>query len=74
MSKENIEKEDNTYSGEGMLYGVAAGTIIVAIFTMFASITYLPICVSVGMMIGLAIGSSIKKDKKKSEKKKNNNE
>lgn len=71
MNKENKKKEvqeeenDNTYSGEGMLYGVAIGTIIGAIITMFASITYLPICVSVGMMLGLAIGSSIKKIKRK---------
>ena len=39
MSKENIEKEDNTYSGEGMLYGVAAGTIIGAIITMFMGLS-----------------------------------
>ena len=57
-----IEKEDNTYSGVGMLYGVAVGSIVGAIFD---SITYFPICLSVGMMFGLAIGSSIKKDKKK---------
>ena len=61
-----IEKEDNTYSGVGMLYGVAVGSIVGAIFNMFFdSITYFPICLSVGMMFGLAIGSSIKKDKKK---------
>ena len=41
MNKENKKKEvqeeenDNTYSGEGMLYGVAIGTIIGAIITMF---------------------------------------
>lgn len=56
------EKEDNTYSGEGMLYGVAAGSIIGAIITKFSTITYLPICISVGMMLGLAIGSNIKKE------------
>ena len=50
--EEQKEKEDNTYSREGMCYGVAAGD-------------YLPLCVCTGMIIGLAIGSSIKKDKKK---------
>lgn len=65
MSKEKIEKEDNTYSGEGMLYGVAAGSIIGAIVIAIFNVTYyLPLCVSTGMMIGLAIGTSIKKDKR----------
>lgn len=62
---EIAKKKDNTYTGEGMLYGVAAGSIIGAIITMFSSITYLPICTSIGMMLGFAIGSNIKKGKKK---------
>lgn len=61
--KKTKEEKDNTYSGEGMLYGVAAGSLIGAILTMFTSITYLPICISVGMMLGLAIGSNIKNNK-----------
>ncbi len=64
--EEQKEKEDNTYSGEGMLYGVAAGAVIGAIVIAISNVTYyLPLCVSTGMIIGLAIGSSIKKDKKK---------
>ena len=60
------EKEDNTYSGEGMLYGVAGGSLIGAIVIAITNVTYyLPICVSTGMVIGLAIGSNIKKDKSK---------
>lgn len=73
MSKENIKEEDNTYSGEGMLYGVVAGSIIGAIVIAISNVTYyLPLCVSTGMIIGLAIGSSINKDKKK--KMRDNNE
>ena len=69
MSKENIEKEEKTYSGEGMLYGVVAGSVIGAMVIAISNVTYyLPLCVSTGMIIGLAIGSSIKKDKKKSKK------
>lgn len=69
MSKENIKEEDNTYSGEGMLYGVVAGSIIGAIVIAISNVTYyLPLCVSTGMIIGLAIGTSIKKDKKKIKK------
>ena len=66
MNKENIEKVDNTYSVEGMLYGVAAGYVIGIIVIAIANVTYyLPLCVSTGMIIGLAIGTSIKKDKNK---------
>ena len=64
--KEQKKKEDNTYSREGMYYGVAADTVIGAIVIAISNITYyLPLCVCTGMIIGLAIGSSIKKDKKK---------
>ena len=67
-NKEDLEikkEKDTTYIGEGMLYGVAAGSIIGAIITRFSTITYFSICISVGMMLGLAIGSNIKKDRKK---------
>lgn len=40
MSKENIKEEDNTYSGEGMLYGVVAGSIIGAIVIAISNVTY----------------------------------
>ena len=69
--KENINEEDKTYSGEGMLYGVTAGIVIGNIIMMiigYDKIMYLPICVSVRMCIGLAIGSSIKKDKQNKNK------
>ena len=46
-----------------MLYGVATGSIIVAIITRFTDTTALPICISVGMMLELAIGSNINKGK-----------
>lgn len=64
--EEQKEKEDNTYFREGMCYGVAAGAVIGAIVIAISNVTYyLPLCVCTGMIIGLAIGSSIKKDKKK---------
>ena len=45
-----------------MLYGVSFGSIIGAIVIAITNVTYyLPLCVSTGMVIGLAIGSSIKK-------------
>ena len=62
--EEQKEKEDNTYSREGMCYGVAAGAVIGAIVIAISNVTYyLPLCVCTGMIIGLAIGSSIKKEK-----------
>ena len=64
--KDIKEEKDNTYSGEGMLYGVSFGSIIGAIVIAITKVTYyLPICVSTGMVIGLDIGSNIKKDKNK---------
>lgn len=69
--KENINEEYKTYSGEGMLYGVTAGIVIGNIIMMiigYDKIMYLPISVSVGMCIGLAIGSSTKKDKQNKNK------
>ena len=62
--KVNVEEDDNTYSGEGMMYGVAAGSLIGAIFTSKGNVVFLPICMSLGMVIGLAIGSCIKKKSK----------
>ena len=65
-SEKEEQKEDNTYSREGMCYGVAAGAVIGAIVIAISNVTYyLPLCVCTGMIIGLAIGSSIKKYKKK---------
>lgn len=64
--KEIKEEKDNTYSGEGMLYGVSFGSIIGTIVIAITKVTYyLPLCVSTGMVVGLAIGSNIKKNKKK---------
>lgn len=60
MGKNNEEK---TYIGEGMLWGVVAASFIGAIIARFTNATYLAVCISVGMLFGLAIGSSIKKDK-----------
>lgn len=62
MNKNKKVVKKNTYSGEGMLYGVSFGSIIGAIVIAITNVTYyLPLCVSTGMVIGLAIGSSIKK-------------
>lgn len=63
MGKNNKNNEEKTYMGEGMLWGVVAGSIIGTIIAIFANATYLVVCISVGMLFGLAIGSSIKKDK-----------
>ena len=66
--KEIKEEKDNTYTGQGMLYGVSFGSIIGAIVIAITNVTYyLPLCVSTGMVIGLAIGSNIKKDKNKNK-------
>lgn len=62
-NKNNKNNEEETYMSEGMLYGVALGSIVGAMISRFTEIMYLPICLSGGMMIGLAIGSNIKKKK-----------
>ena len=59
----NSDNEEKTYKSKGMLYGVAAGSIVGTIITRLTSITALPICISVGLLLGLAIGSKIKRDK-----------
>lgn len=59
----NNDNEERTYKSKGMLYGVAAGSVIGAIITRLTAITALPICISVGLLLGLAIGSQIKKNK-----------
>lgn len=67
MSRNNnvVEK---THKNQRMLYGVAAGSIIGAIISRLTdTTTALAICISVGMLLGLAIGSSIKKDKSNKE-------
>lgn len=38
--EEQKEKEDNTYSREGMCYGVAAGAVIGAIVIAIFNVTY----------------------------------
>lgn len=63
MRMNNSDREEKTYKSKGMLYGVATGSIIGAIITRITDITALSICISVGMLLGLAISSSIKKDK-----------
>lgn len=63
----NSDNEEKTYKSKGMLYGVAAGSIIGAIITRHTSITALPTCISVGLLLGLAIGSKIKGDKSNKE-------
>lgn len=64
--KERKDEEEKTYSGEGMLLGVAGGSIIgVIIMIITNAAEYLPLCVSMGICIGLAIGANIKKSKNK---------
>ncbi len=63
----NSDNEEKTYKSKGMLYGVAAGSIIGTIITRLTSITALPICISVGLLLGLDIGSKIKRDKSNKE-------
>lgn len=57
----NSNNEERTYKSKGMLYGIAVGSIIGAIITRLTAITALPICISVGLLLGLAIGSKIKR-------------
>lgn len=63
MSKKNKDNEE-TYMAVGMIWGVAFGSIGGAIISSFTKITYYPIFLSVGMMIGMIFGSGIKKNKK----------
>lgn len=64
MKKNEQYEEDNTYSSKGMLYGVIVGALFgVLLINLTGTTYYLSICTSVGMMIGLTIGSSIKKSK-----------
>lgn len=60
----NSDDNERTYKSIGMLYGVAVGSIIGAIITRLTDTpTALGFCISVGLLLGLAIGSKIKKDK-----------
>lgn len=61
MSRNN-DSSKKKYGGQGMLYGVAAGSVIGAIIArLIGTPTALAFCISVGMLLGLAIGSNIKK-------------
>lgn len=59
------ETEESTYIVEGMLLGAVIGTAIGIAVGNFTQILYIPICISISMMIGLTIGSGIKKKNKK---------
>ena len=64
----NSDNEERTYKSKGMLYGVAVGSIIGAIITRLTDTPIaLGLCISVGLLLGLAIGSKIKKDKSNKE-------
>ena len=64
MKNNEQYEEDNTYSGEGMLYRVIVSALFGVLLIKLTDTTYyLPICIPVGMVIGLTIGSSIKKSK-----------
>lgn len=49
------------YGTPGMLYGMGVGTVFGACFVTFTAVWVLPIFAALGMMIGLAVGSSLKK-------------
>ncbi len=63
MDKNNDNKEQ-TYRSKGMLWGVALGSIVGAII---ARLTDTPaaqgFCISIGILLGFAIGSNIKRQK-----------
>lgn len=64
----NSDNEKRTYMSKGMLYGVATGSIIGAIITRFTDTPIaLGFCISVGLLLGLAVGSIIKRDKSNKE-------
>lgn len=66
MSRNN--DSSNKHGSQGMLYGVAAGSVIGAIIARFIDApTALAFCISVGMLLGLAIGSNVKKHKSDKE-------
>lgn len=55
-------EEERTYADKGALYGVAAGSIIGAVITRFTGTVFLPIGISLGLILGRVIGFKIKKD------------
>ena len=55
------DNEKRPYISKGMLYGVAAGSIIGTIITRLTDApTALGFCISVGLLLGLAIALKIK--------------
>ncbi len=67
MDKNNDDKE-RTYRSKGLLWGMALGSIVGAIITRLTDTpTALAFCISIGMLLGFAIGSNIKRQKSDKE-------
>ncbi len=66
-----MDKNDNkeqTYRSKGMLWGVALGSIVGATITRLTDTPKaLAFCISIGMLLGPAIGSNIKRHKSDKE-------
>lgn len=59
MSRSDEGQED--YMTYGMVFGMSAGSVGMALCSAFGAVEWGALCISLGMIIGMVIGKSIKK-------------
>lgn len=62
QENENEQKQQN-HIALGMCFGVAAGSIAMAILAMFGQIAWGGMCIGLGVILGMLIGVAIPKKK-----------
>lgn len=60
-SNRNDRGKEQDYMTYGMSLGMLAGSIGMMLCTLFGAMEWGAICISIGMLFGMAIGKSVKK-------------